>query len=46
MPAVAMASRTALSKWPNEPSEVEKPPVAMVVMEWTTDSKPLIPPNQ
>ena len=32
MPHTAMASIIGLLKWPSEASEVEKPPVAMVVM--------------
>ena len=46
MPTVAMASMETLAKWPREASDVEKPPVAMVVMEWTMASKPSMPAHQ
>ena len=46
MKTVAMMSIQALSKCPIEPSEVENPPVAMVVMAWAKDSNPFIPASQ
>ncbi len=46
MKTVAMESIQALSKYPIEPSEVENPPVAMVVMAWAKASNPFIPASQ
>ena len=46
MNTVAIHSIGALSKWPTEASEVEKPPVAIVVMAWATDSKLVMPASR
>ena len=46
MNTTAIQSTAALSKWPTEESEVEKPPVAMVVMAWAIASNPLMPASQ
>ena len=46
MPQTAMASISGLLKWPSEASEVENPPVAIVVMAWLTASNALMPAAQ
>jgi hypothetical protein len=43
MNRITIQSMGALAKCPTEASEVEKPPVATVVMAWTSASRPVIP---